>query len=426
MTFIRLLIVLFVVTLSSAADTSSCRSWKPGVTICDPYTNNFLRVSNLEKGIETLRHKPITKREAAVVDKIRIKNGLSLHSLINKYIKREERLYYKAEIKRLKQTPIEIIIDRDKQVSGSEQRNKKILVENRPTIKQTILDKTKSSKAPAVIVLTSEKEKFTPKVDKNISRGLAVYVVKKGDSITSISRRFGLSINSLLRINNLKKRQSLKAGKKLRIPISQERLDTVDVAFYIVKKGDTLSSVARNFNVKLSDLKKYNTIRKKSIIHVGQGLVLPLPHKLVELKRIEEKKKKAELRKKRERERLARIELKKAEKAKFLRISKKLKRKLSVTATAYTSHRSQTDSTPFLAAWNNRLRPGMKIIAVSRDLIYKYGITNGSKVRISGLPGIYTVRDKMNKRWRRRIDIYMGMNRWRALRWGRKKVTLYY
>jgi len=102
------------------------------------------------------------------------------------------------------------------------------------------------------------------------------------------------------------------------------------------------------------------------------------------------------------------------------------KRKLRVQATAYTSHRGQTDKTPFLAAWNNRLRPGMKVIAVSRDLIRKYGLGNGKKVRIQGLPGYYTVRDKMNKRYTKRIDIYMGTNRRKALRWGRKRVVIYW
>ena len=102
-----------------------------------------------------------------------------------------------------------------------------------------------------------------------------------------------------------------------------------------------------------------------------------------------------------------------------------LTRKLHLTATAYTSHKNQTDSTPFLAAWNNKIKPGMKIIAVSRDLIKNYGLDNGVKVKIKGLKGLYTVRDKMNKRYKKRIDIYMGLNKKRALRWGKRKVVLY-
>lgn len=107
------------------------------------------------------------------------------------------------------------------------------------------------------------------------------------------------------------------------------------------------------------------------------------------------------------------------------RINKRKQRKtLAVTATAYTSHRGQTDSTPNLAAWGDRLRPGMKVIAVSRDLLTRYNLKRGSLVKIRGLPGQYMVLDKMNKRWRKKIDIYMGKNKKRAFRWGRKKVVI--
>jgi len=111
---------------------------------------------------------------------------------------------------------------------------------------------------------------------------------------------------------------------------------------------------------------------------------------------------------------------------KKIKKSNKYKRKLTLLATAYTSHRSQTDSTPFLAAWNNRIRPGMKIIAVSHDLVKKYGLKNGVKVKIKGLKGHYIVKDKMNRRFKKRIDIYMGLNKKRALKWGKRRVELYY
>ena len=97
---------------------------------------------------------------------------------------------------------------------------------------------------------------------------------------------------------------------------------------------------------------------------------------------------------------------------------------LRVTATAYTSHVNQTDSTPNIAAWGDRLHPGMKAIAVSRDLLKVYGLKHKQKVRIKGLAGEYVVLDKMNKRWRKKIDIYMGMNKRKAFKWGRRKVEI--
>lgn len=97
---------------------------------------------------------------------------------------------------------------------------------------------------------------------------------------------------------------------------------------------------------------------------------------------------------------------------------------LTVTSTAYNSLSSQTDSTPGIAAWGDRLRPGMKAIAVSYDLMKVHGLTRGDKVTISGLPGEYTVLDKMHPRWRKKVDVYMGKDVRAAKRWGKRKVRI--
>ena len=67
--------------------------------------------------------------------------------------------------------------------------------------------------------------------------------------------------------------------------------------------------------------------------------------------------------------------------------------------------------------------PAMKAIAVSRDLI-SMGLTHGVRAKIEGLPGTYTVMDKLHKKWRRRIDIYMGEDIKAAKQWGKRRVTI--
>jgi 3D (Asp-Asp-Asp) domain-containing protein len=96
---------------------------------------------------------------------------------------------------------------------------------------------------------------------------------------------------------------------------------------------------------------------------------------------------------------------------------------LTVTATAYNSLPGQTQGDPTLAAWGDRLAPGMRAIAVSRDLI-PLGLTRGARVRIHGLPGEYVVLDKLAARWKRRIDIYMGTDVAAARRWGKRTVRI--
>ncbi|MBT0961025.1 3D domain-containing protein [Denitromonas iodatirespirans] len=96
---------------------------------------------------------------------------------------------------------------------------------------------------------------------------------------------------------------------------------------------------------------------------------------------------------------------------------------MTVTATAYTSSPGETDDTPDLAAWGDTLAPGMKVIAVSRDLL-ELGLVQGAEVTIEGLDGEYVVLDKMHPRWTQKIDIYMGDNVKKARAWGRREVTI--
>ena len=98
---------------------------------------------------------------------------------------------------------------------------------------------------------------------------------------------------------------------------------------------------------------------------------------------------------------------------------------IKVTATAYNSLKNQTDSNPHITAFGDSLRPGMKYIAVSRDLIKK-GLKHGTPVKIKGFDGVYFVKDKMHRRKRNHIDIYMGIDVKAAKDWGLKKIYIEY
>jgi 3D (Asp-Asp-Asp) domain-containing protein len=99
-------------------------------------------------------------------------------------------------------------------------------------------------------------------------------------------------------------------------------------------------------------------------------------------------------------------------------------KELEVIVSAYNSLPGQTHQKhPNIGAWGDTLKPGMKAIAVSRDLIEE-GLSHNQLVEIEGLPGKYRVLDKMNRRWEQKIDIYMGINLERAREWGTKKVTI--
>ena len=293
------------------------------------------------------------------------------------------------------------------------EEHKKTLVKKEKSVPKKI---TKSKKE----VLESNKTKIAKaKRKESISKKLKkenfkLYTIKKGDSLLKIAKKFSIDLKTLKSINSLDKNNTVKIGQKLKLPANKlvdkkvaktDKKSEVKKDYYVVKKGDTLSLIAKKSGMSITRLREINRLSRSSKIKVGEKIYLK-PTRLAK-------------RKNRSFDFAKNMKFKKAPSLRF-------NKKIRVVATAYTSHRNQTDSTPFLAAWNNRIRPGMKIIAVSHDLIKKYGLTNGVKVKIMGLPGFYTVRDKMNKRLRNHIDIYMGVNKRRALRWGRRRIVLYW
>jgi len=98
---------------------------------------------------------------------------------------------------------------------------------------------------------------------------------------------------------------------------------------------------------------------------------------------------------------------------------------MEVTATAYNSLSYQTNANPNITAFGDKLSPGMRYIAVSRDLLDS-GLVHNTKLKIKGFDSLFTVKDKMNRRYRKRIDIYMGVDVKKARKWGKKKVEIEY
>ena len=100
----------------------------------------------------------------------------------------------------------------------------------------------------------------------------------------------------------------------------------------------------------------------------------------------------------------------------------------TVVATIYHAVKGQTDSTPFITASNSRINPrnpaGHRWIAVSRDL-EPLGFTFGTKVCIQNagkMNGVWTVQDRMNRRFNHRIDFLVNTSM-RGGKWNNVKIT---
>lgn len=97
------------------------------------------------------------------------------------------------------------------------------------------------------------------------------YVVQKGDSLYSIANKLGTTVSELKKENNLTS-NTLQIGEVLRIPTKEIYEGEENV--YIVQKGDTLYSIAAANNTTVDELKKANNLTS-NILSTGQLLKIP-------------------------------------------------------------------------------------------------------------------------------------------------------
>ncbi len=93
------------------------------------------------------------------------------------------------------------------------------------------------------------------------------YIVKKGDSLYKIANKYNTSVSNLLKINNLSN-ANLAIGQKIKIPSSTSTTNS-----YVVKSGDNLYSIAKKFNTSVDLIKKKNNL-KSNVLSIGQKLII--------------------------------------------------------------------------------------------------------------------------------------------------------
>ncbi len=97
-----------------------------------------------------------------------------------------------------------------------------------------------------------------------------IYIVKKGDTLSEIARIFDTSVLQIAKDNNIKNVNLIFPGQKLVIR-SNDNYDTNHI-IYTIKKGDTLWSISRKYNTTIANLVMSNRIKNKNLIYAGQFL----------------------------------------------------------------------------------------------------------------------------------------------------------
>jgi membrane-bound lytic murein transglycosylase D len=113
------------------------------------------------------------------------------------------------------------------------------------------------------------------------------HTVRSGDTLSGISRRYRIPVNSILRENGIKQNHVLRVGSKLRVPTrgagssakvvqasAAKTASNVKPASYVVKRGDSLWQIASRFNSTAKEIQAFNGL-KSTQLSTGQVLMIP-------------------------------------------------------------------------------------------------------------------------------------------------------
>ena len=114
----------------------------------------------------------------------------------------------------------------------------------------------------------------------------ATHIVRRGDTLSGIARRYGVRVSELQALNGLRSRHRIRAGQKLRLPgdhaapASTTKTRTIASipevpppdGRYTVRRGDTVASIARRFGMTERELVNANALRNRHRIYPGQEL----------------------------------------------------------------------------------------------------------------------------------------------------------
>ena len=128
-------------------------------------------------------------------------------------------------------------------------------------------------------VLLAAQRVDRPSTDMGGRRHQIVHRVRRGETLRAIARRHGTSVETLARINGLGANERLVAGQRLVIKTTIRRSRGESGVSgrrvqYTVRAGDTLSSISRQYQASVQQLKTWNGINKKHQIRAGQRLVM--------------------------------------------------------------------------------------------------------------------------------------------------------
>ena len=102
-----------------------------------------------------------------------------------------------------------------------------------------------------------------------------VHIVQRGETLFSIARQYGLTMDAITHANGISDPRRIYAGQRLAIPGGQVDVSVEETAPYVVQAGDALASIARRYNTTWQTLAQVNGLLSPNVIHAGQVIRVP-------------------------------------------------------------------------------------------------------------------------------------------------------
>ena len=104
----------------------------------------------------------------------------------------------------------------------------------------------------------------------------SIYQVQSGDTLASVASKFGSSISDLSRLNGIMVGSILVPGEYIVVP--KRQMENPYFVNYVVKKGDNIYEIARKYNIEPEQLLKLNGLNANDIIYPNQEILIPSPN----------------------------------------------------------------------------------------------------------------------------------------------------
>lgn len=122
-------------------------------------------------------------------------------------------------------------------------------------------------------ILLNDTSKIPEDTTEDVDQKFEYITVKRGDTLSQIAREYNTSYQYLAKINNIQNPNLIYVGERLKVPkLENDKIHDTSHALHIVRKGDTLTKIAKEYEVSIEEIVELNDIVNPNLIYAGEIL----------------------------------------------------------------------------------------------------------------------------------------------------------